>query len=1227
MSLNGLDATQVNEAYHFAVNEAGGWLVLKYTSRAEVGLLKKGNGGIQEVREAVAQYDEQSPLFGLIHYRRRKVLLKYVPEGTSRLLQARLAVHFQSVSEKFSATDTVFSFNTPAELADNALSAACALHTSPASIKSASSLRRKGLAEITEDANETQGIIQCEESRDDTSVTLPDAKTSQTRLDTQDDTQSPTPPTEQAPSPSQSPTTIRNSDKALPPIPTSLQEEDKAPASVQWEEQSRTSLEGRQSFQSARPPTREGYDRYDANGFKIKEKVGPRPSLDSTSGVVAADPTSRGYNPRPTSSLPASVHMPLRKLMPVKRGPQASQSLPVQVTSTSAASENAAPSLPTLPLSQPPPPPTPISARPRIANSKTSNMTPEKRRLMKAVELRQKQLAAQKAAQGLAVRTIPVEPAEPAKEKIQLENSVIRSSEDPSAEESLDTLQAAEKEEEMGLVRLSSTDVGKDDTAVVEASPISVPEVSEGPSTQASSVSEEDDTQAQQQQDVTKGATAGPIDLARNVTSPAADTEEQDPGGIEDDAGNDIRSPSNRPISPEPTAADARTQIHDDIATTNSLSTQIPTRLPEEGTGPQQGGDSREGVESAPDDVLRREDQKGATEVENAPKEDQPAIDLGRIQENSATSILSTPQSTGASQSPETAQILKVPPCAVAESVSPQEVPLSPMGENEEAYSRSQPATFFSEPPIQRIPSIETPSLRVDQVTSDPQTGDSTAIHTSASTGMRISTSETFPDRRSSRQNRRHGLVEPIRRVSSGENSDDQSLSDDSFMEELQCATVQEAKPVRVSKSPVMPDFPRSTSEQRPELVRNPRSVSSPLETSMMVDRKTPSPQRASLVPPRSVSVSRPRSVSPSETSPPLLKKVGVSSGISQRIKALETLSSRPTSPSSVLHSPANPPPAYASLGSRKSSFPSRSRPSDRPTSRQSLSPSANGFDLASPKLATPKPYNQFVSVSVASQPGKSRPDSISVTAKIVRDDRNRASPISHDSSVTRAADLHYSPLKVEHLNPDTNPPRLSTKKPQVKRHTTAPSNLSTSPPDYNKRESFLGSSSRRDSIHSASNGSRRGSDTNLSRSASEVSLSGMVSDGGGKEEKKGSRKSRMLKRMSNITSASRRSIATALSPGPAREREQPIAEHPEPAAAVQAVPVAMAAVDMGDVNIQFPDTLSSRITTKRYLLSDFHPPFIPDQDRQEMPHSVTLDFRDGGSTLQCACENSVVQS
>lgn len=39
------------------------------------------------MNETVKQYGEQSPLYGFINYRRRKVVLKYVPEGTSRLLQ------------------------------------------------------------------------------------------------------------------------------------------------------------------------------------------------------------------------------------------------------------------------------------------------------------------------------------------------------------------------------------------------------------------------------------------------------------------------------------------------------------------------------------------------------------------------------------------------------------------------------------------------------------------------------------------------------------------------------------------------------------------------------------------------------------------------------------------------------------------------------------------------------------------------------------------------------------------------------------------------------------------------------------------------------------------------------------------------------------------------------------------------------------------------------------
>jgi len=87
MSLNGLEHAKVIEAHDSAIAEPGGWFLLKYASRDEVELLGKGTGGIVEIRNAIAQYEESSPLFGFLRYRRRSVLIKYVPENCSRLIQ------------------------------------------------------------------------------------------------------------------------------------------------------------------------------------------------------------------------------------------------------------------------------------------------------------------------------------------------------------------------------------------------------------------------------------------------------------------------------------------------------------------------------------------------------------------------------------------------------------------------------------------------------------------------------------------------------------------------------------------------------------------------------------------------------------------------------------------------------------------------------------------------------------------------------------------------------------------------------------------------------------------------------------------------------------------------------------------------------------------------------------------------------------------------------------
>lgn len=91
--------------------------------------------------------------------------------------------------------------------------------------------------------------------------------------------------------------------------------------------------------------------------------------------------------------------------------------------------------------------------------------------------------------------------------------------------------------------------------------------------------------------------------------------------------------------------------------------------------------------------------------------------------------------------------------------------------------------------------------------------------------------------------------------------------------------------------------------------------------------------------------------------------------------------------------------------------------------------------------------------------------------------------------------------------------------------------------------------------------------------------------------------------------------------------------------------------VDIGDVNVQFPDSLlwkrrsmlldsqgfliispalsahgnsrdkANAGATRRFHLSEFKTPSIPDVEMQELPNSVVLDFIEGGG-LQVACED-----
>lgn len=56
------------------------------------------------------------------------------------------------------------------------------------------------------------------------------------------------------------------------------------------------------------------------------------------------------------------------------------------------------------------------------------------------------------------------------------------------------------------------------------------------------------------------------------------------------------------------------------------------------------------------------------------------------------------------------------------------------------------------------------------------------------------------------------------------------------------------------------------------------------------------------------------------------------------------------------------------------------------------------------------------------------------------------------------------------------------------------------------------------------------------------------------------------------------------------------------------------------------PSKSNEKGVVKRFHLSEFQTPYPPDQDRQELPNSVVLDFIDG-RTLQCACETYMAQA
>lgn len=404
------------------------------------------------------------------------------------------------------------------------------------------------------------------------------------------------------------------------------------------------------------------------------------------------------------------------------------------------------------------------------------------------------------------------------------------------------------------------------------------------------------------------------------------------------------------------------------------------------------------------------------------------------------------------------------------------------------------------------------------------------------------------------------------------------SLSEESLLDELQSATVEEAKSVSLSKSPLTPFSPasprqiemRRSSETsakpaQPEAeaprtpavdqsllgisrlhsdlqVSNTHVSSLPTRSSSMPMKPgtgRDSPSVLTALPMRADSSSPVPSHSP-DMERPTSKKSAVSSLISQRIKAFENFSSSGTQSTSAK---AIVTPAIVSLRKTSLNTPQASAGAESgrggnffqtQTGYPTPSPSPQGFSAR--LIKTNKP-----SASNAKQKGG--PISINTTFK--------KDPST--SSLERGTVLDEAPRSPP-ARVNKRPSFFGPKSPKKKSASISTTNSSREGMTLPRADA----SSSRISVTS----SRSGSDAPAGPPRSQSSDS-ITSD----SEKRGSKKKRLFKRLSNIAGAPRRTIAQTLNPT-LNSQSIPENQEPEPSKRWSTN------VAVGDVNVQFPDTL-----------------------------------------------------
>ncbi|CAL3966470.1 unnamed protein product [Diplocarpon coronariae] len=1231
MSLSGLDSVKIKEAHDAVSAESRGWFLLRYASRDEVELAVQGSGGIEEIRNTIANLQEPSPLFGFLRYRRRNVVIKYVPEECSRLVQARVTVHFNAVTERFSPHDTVFPITTAEELRDSTLSAACSLHTASGSTSSStSSLRRRRLVEIAEDAEEeTRAKRRSTAPRERPSTANITASISEAQVTLLSSLQPELPTCLPESTPFNSKVSEARSYASFVGKPHNTEIRPRSPAS-----------EGRKSSQSTRPDLY-SYSPHNPRGGRPKVVLGPRPSLDVT--AVGGRPRTSGAASyyRPVSTLPAGL-----------------KSFPKSSRKEKDRSKHPG-DPPTVSISPPPiinsslTPSQGVYTRPHTSCGRSSSssglfasnipspispkgpfITPEKARLMKALQLRSKKKA------NAAESTFSSSPE-------GLISSTVTS----------DRLSfGAPKEVEDTLVMLDELAKADDSGIAFDARSTLITDESDATRSDSYPVS-----------------IVGPSERAESTRA----------SSISESTDGTIQEPSN-PREEPLLDKEAGSSSHEHTnATNNSNNILAPTEVPAEQL-----------EQLSP--TLYSPPQEYAANTQAATPASDPTVTSEELEET-----LQTPEKA-TQQNPLEETQASAPGPSPKGHTSPQEAhaSVSIASETDPEPRKAPTSTIIVQEPAGVENTSET-ALLVNNKDAPP---DKSPVESTFS-----ATEEEGPGIPGTKKLRLKGSVGPIRTdVGKGSrsraNSEANFSSDDDLLDELSSAVMQEAQPISVSKSPVSPILP-SPKKQQGELSRFSRVFSTPIRSENSAASMLELPSGSERPPSRSISAGDAylKRIN-QQQSKPIAMKVNLGSGISQRIKALEKLSSLApdASPTGTTGPPQAASTSFFSVR-RGSARGKSSSVTERASSLTRKSPPASpegskDTDKAIDRSGSVRNrLDSFTSGIVPpSQAARSRPESVSVTARIIRDPSQpfpAPTEAGRDPSEYKPLDLKQSPLVIDHQKAIVQPPKETM---QERRHSddrrSSTSSKTTTKEQRSsmnvikdfisdRRSSFsecrrpiatiepstpspsVRSPSHPPSVHpspahqgpistSRVSSSNRDQGQSLSPPPTAGSSSSTSDE---KADKKPNRASRIIRRMSSSLTASRKTITHAISPT-VREELEPLQSSSTPSLDPLHPcnnPMSPADVDIGDVNVQFPDSLlwkrrsmlldsqgfliispalsardksSAGVATRRFHLSEFRMPCIPDVEMQELPNSVVLNFIEGGG-LQVACEDRAGQA